>query len=84
MATPGFRIKLHQSLISTILIAGAPRRFFILNSTVCVALALGMHLYYMLLLGLGLHIVAVVLAKKDPLFFEIILRYFKQKKYYDV
>jgi type IV secretory pathway TrbD component len=84
MPAPGFRIKLHQSLIAPILFAGVPRKFAILNGTISAALGLGLHLYYILLIGIGLHFLAAFFAKKDPLFFEIILRYLKQRQFYDI
>lgn len=84
MATPGFRIKLHNALVMPILFAGAPRRFAILNGTVTAALVLGLHAYYLLPVGIITHAIAVFMAKKDPYFFDIILRSIKQKKFYDV
>jgi len=84
MATPGFRIKLHNALVSPILLMGVPRRFAILNSTICTALVLGLQAIYLLPLFIIIHIIAMVLTKKDPYFFDVLLRHLKQKRYYDV
>jgi|WetSurMetagenome_2_1015567.scaffolds.fasta_scaffold271578_2 type IV secretion system protein TrbD len=82
--TPGYRIKLHNALITPILLAGAPRQFAIINATLGAAIVLGLHAIYLLPLFIVLHIVAVFLAKKDPYFFEIFLRHIKQKKFYNI
>lgn len=82
--TPGFRLKLHNSLVMPIMLAGAPRQFAILNGTIGAALILGLHAIYLLPLFIIFHLIAVILAKKDPYFFEVLLRHIKQKKYYRV
>ena len=84
MATPGYRIKVHTSLVTPIMLAGVPRQFAILNGTLCAAIVLGLQAYYALPLFFILHIVAVVLAKKDPYFFDVLLRSLRKRKYYDV
>lgn len=66
------------------MLSGAPRKFAILNWTICAALVLGLRTVYLLPLFLILHLGAVLFAKKDPNFFEIILRLLKQKKFYRV
>lgn len=81
--TPGYQVKLHQALIMPILLGGAPRRFAILNGTIGAAFVLGMHLLYLLPLFIILHIVAVLMTKRDPYFFEIMLRHIRKKTYYD-
>jgi len=83
MVTPGYRIKLHTSLVTPIMLAGVPRRFAILNGTLCAAMVLGLHSLYMLPVCFIIHMVAYFLAKKDPYFFDVILRHIRQKKYYD-
>ena len=82
MQTPGFRIKCHNSLTTPILLAGAPRRFAILNATVAAAFVLGLQLFYLLPIFIVFHVVAVLLAKRDPYLFEVVLRHLRQKKYY--
>jgi type IV secretion system protein TrbD len=77
-------VKLHQALVMPILIGGTPRRFAILNGTIGAAFVLGMHLLYVLPLFVGLHIIALLMTKKDPYFFEVILRHMRKKTYYDV
>lgn len=82
--TPGFRLKLHNSLVTPILLGGAPRQFAILNGTFGAALIFGLHAFYLLPLFVIFHVVAVLLAKKDPYFFDVVLRHIRQKKYYRV
>ncbi len=84
MATAGYNIKLHNSLVTPIMLAGAPRRFAILNGTICAAFVLGMQAYYILPIFVLTHLVAVVLAKKDPYFFDVISRSIKKKKFYGI
>jgi type IV secretion system protein VirB3 len=79
----GYSVKLHQALVMPILIGGTPRRFAILNGTIGAAFVLGMHLLYLLPLFVGLHMIAVFMTKKDPYFFEVILRHMRKKTYYD-
>ena len=83
MATPGYRIRLHNALIMPILLGGAPRQFAIINGTLCAAFVLGLRVIYMLPICIVLHIAAVFLAKKDPYFFEVMLRHIRQKRYYE-
>lgn len=84
MSTPGYRIKLHSSLTTPIMLGGVPRKFSILNWTVCAALVLGLHAIYLLPLFIAFYVVAAFFAKKDPFFFEVILRHLRQKRFYRV
>lgn len=83
MTTPGYRIKLHNSLVSPVMLMGVPRRFAILNWTICAALVLGLHILYILPLSMVIHVVAVFFAKRDPYFFDVFIRHLRQKKYYE-
>ena len=83
MPTPGYRIKLHNSLVSPVMLMGVPRRFAILNWTICAALLLGLHILYILPISLIIHIAAVFFAKRDPHFFDVFIRHLKHKKYYE-
>lgn len=80
--TVGYRIKLHNSLTTPILLGGAPRQFAILNGTFCAAAVMGLRAYYLLPIFIVSHLIAVYFAKKDPYFFEVLLRHIKQKKFY--
>lgn len=83
MAIPGFQVKLHNALVSPIMLMGVPRRFAILNWTICAALVLGLRAYYILPVSILVHIVAVFFAKRDPYFFDVLIRLLRQKKYYE-
>ena len=84
MSVPGFAIKIHNSLTAVLLTAGVPRQFFILNGTLSAAIGLGMQSWYAIPIFFGLHISAVLMTKKDPQFFQVMLRHVKQKSYYGV
>lgn len=82
MSIPGFRITLHNSLTTPIMLGGVPRRLAILNGTFCAAFILGLHALFTLPIFILIHLLAVYLAKKDPYFFEVFLRHLKQKSFY--
>jgi type IV secretion system protein VirB3 len=84
MNIPGYRIVLHSSLTTLVLLGGVPRKFAILNWTLCAAMVLGLRAIYLLPLFIILHLMAIFFAKKDPDFFEVVLRSLKQKKFYRV
>ena len=82
MPVAGYQIPIHHSLTQPILLAGVPRRFAVLNGTIAAAIVLGLHSLWGIPICLILHMVAVVLTKRDPYFFEIMRRHIKQKSYY--
>ena len=82
--TDGYRIPIHHALTTPILLGGAPRTFAILNGTLCATLTLGLHSFLALPICALLHIGAVFLAKRDPYFFQVIVRHLKKKPYYRV
>ena len=84
MSVPGFRITLHNSLVTPILVGGAPRSFAILNGTIGAALVMGLRAWYLFPIFILLHVVAVLMAKLDPYFFEVLLRYLRQKTHFQV
>ena len=84
MNTPGFLIKIHKSLVTPLLTAGVPRKFFILNGTICSAIVLGMQSWYGIPIFFFLHVSAVIMTKKDQQFFQVLIRHIRQKHYYDV
>lgn len=81
---PGYRIKIHSSLISPILFAGVPRAFAILNGTIAAAFTLALHVFYLIPVFILLHVLTIFLTKKDPEFLKTGLRHLKQISYYDV
>lgn len=83
-STPGYHISIHKALTTPILLAGAPRRFTLLNATCCAALFLGLHSFYALPLCGILQILMAHLTQKDSHFLAVVLRHLKQKKYYGV
>ena len=84
MATPGYTIPIHSSLTTPIMLGGAPRKFSIINGTILAAVTLGLQSFYAIPICVIAQVVAVYYTKKDPYFFEVILRHVKQKIYYRV
>jgi type IV secretion system protein VirB3 len=82
MPIPGFEIPIHRSLTEQILLAGVPRTIAILNGTFITALALGLHAFSAVPLGVILHLLAVSATRKDAQFFDCFRRHIKQKNYY--
>ena len=74
----GFVEPVRQALIQPVLLAGVPRTFALVNFTVAAALGLGAHQVVIAVpLALGLHGVAVVLTKRDPLWLDVLLRHLR-------
>jgi type IV secretory pathway TrbD component len=84
MSVPGFLVKIHNSLTTPILSAGVPRQFMILNGTLVAAITFGMQSLYGIPIGIILHVAMAMMTKKDPNFFQAMLRHIKQKSHYDV
>ncbi len=82
MAAPGYRITIHNSLTQPLLMAGVPRRFAILNGTLCAAFVLGLQALMTLPIFIIIHVLAAYLTKKDPYFFDVLLRHLRQKDFY--
>ena len=80
----GYQIQLFTALTQPILLGGAPRTFAILNGTMTVLIALPLSLPWLgIPLGILFHTVAVFMTKRDPYFFEILLRHLRQRPYWD-
>ncbi len=84
METPGFRIPIHQSLTTSILMMGVPRTFAIVNGTICAAFTLGLHSWISIPICAAAHLIATLCVKRDVHFFECLQRHIKQKSYYEV
>jgi type IV secretion system protein TrbD len=82
--TPGFVIPVHHSLSTPLLLMGAPRQFSILNGTWCAAIGLGLHSWLIVPICIVFQVIAIVLTKKDPYFFQVMIRHVRQKPYYQV
>jgi type IV secretory pathway TrbD component len=83
-APDGYQIDLFTALTQPILLGGAPRTFAILNGTATVLVCLPLGLPWIgLPFGIASHAMAVYLTKRDPHFFEILLRHLRQRHYWD-
>jgi type IV secretory pathway TrbD component len=73
-------VPLYRSLTEPILLAGAPRSIAILNGTIAAALGLGLQMWLGgLVLWIAGHTLAVVAARHDPQFAEILPRHLRAK-----
>jgi type IV secretory pathway TrbD component len=79
----GFYSPVHKSLTSPILYGGCPRKFAILLWTIVAAIASGLEQWGMIPVGIMLHIIGILAARKDPEFFDILIRHIKEKEYYE-
>ncbi len=82
-----YEVPIHPSVLRPVLWMGAERRFVILDILGCFLLVVftGYDLVAMLLialLGLGVHGLAIELAKQDPQLAEIFLRSLRYQDYY--
>ncbi|HID70018.1 MAG TPA: ABC transporter substrate-binding protein [Desulfobacterales bacterium] len=77
----GFYTTVHQSLTKPILYAGCPRKYAILVWTMTAAIASGLEQWLIIPVGVVLHIVGIFAARKDPEFFDVLLRHIKEKSY---
>ncbi len=76
----GFDIPLHRALTEPILLAGAPRTVAIINGTLAAAVGLGLQLWLPgILIWLIGHGAAVMAAKRDPRFLDVLMRHVRHK-----
>ena len=78
----GFEVPIHRSLTQQIMLGGVPREIAILNGTITAAIVLGMHSLMGLPLGVIIHAATLVLAKRDPEFFNVFRRQIRQRRFY--
>ena len=75
-------VALYRSLTEPILIAGAPRSVAILNGTIAAALGLGLQMWLGgLVLWVAGHTLAVLAARHDPQFADILPRHLRMKSH---
>jgi type IV secretory pathway TrbD component len=76
-------LPLFQSLTQPILMAGVPRTFFILNGMTGVILTIPLQLFYIgIPLAIILHTIAAWFTRRDPHFFEILMRHLRQPHFW--
>jgi len=81
----GYEVPMHLALTTPMLISGVPRSFAILNLTMSLVLALGLHLWWLgIPLGLAVHVAAGWMTKRDPWWFDVFRRHLRTPKFMDV
>lgn len=82
---PGFYAPVRRSLAEPILLGGAPRTLAIVNGTLAAALGLGLRLWLIgLVCWLIGHLLAVLAARHDPAFVEVVRRHLRYPALLDV
>jgi type IV secretory pathway TrbD component len=76
----GLEVPLHRSLTQPIMFAGLPRNLGLLLWTATAAFALGLHQLWVLPLAILLHLVFAAMARRDPFFFDVIVRAVGQRR----
>lgn len=78
----GFQVPIRRALAERILIAGTSREIVILNVLSGILVIMFLHIWYFIFVNLIFHGIAVILTKKDPLFYEVFLKSRKHKSFY--
>ncbi|MDG2522896.1 VirB3 family type IV secretion system protein [Caulobacter segnis] len=82
---PGYFAPVHQSLITPILIGGAPRNLALFNGTLAAAVGLGLRLW---LAGLAIwlvgHALCALAAAYDPQFVGVVRRHLRHPVWLEV
>jgi type IV secretion system protein VirB3 len=77
---PALEVPLHHSLTQPILVAGLPRTLGLLLWTGTSAFALGLHQLWVVPIAVALHGVFGTMARRDPYFFDVIVRAVGQRR----
>ena len=78
----GFVIPLHRSLTERIMMGGAPRNVAIVNGTLAAAVGLGLQLWIAgVLIWVVGHGAAVIAAKRDPQFMDVMSRHIRHQNF---
>ncbi|KAA3447975.1 conjugal transfer protein [Mesorhizobium sp. SARCC-RB16n] len=74
----GFFVPVHRALTEPILLGGAPRAVAIANGTLAGAVGLGLRLWFagIVIWAIG-HFAAVLAAKRDPQFVDVVRRHLR-------
>ena len=80
----GFEIGFHSSLAEPVTMAGVPRMIAVLNGTLSAVIVLGLQNPLIgLPFGISIHAVCYWLNKRDPYFFDALIRHIRQRPYLD-
>jgi len=79
----GYTAVLSRSLTQRILFGGVPREFAIVLWTLVAAFSLPLSQWlYAIPIGLAVHALAYQLCRRDPYFFELIVRHLRLPRYF--
>jgi len=79
----GYTVAIHRAMTEPMMVGGVPRNYAICCWGLTAALVLGMHNYFMIPVGIALHIVGKLAAKHDPYWMEILPRHLRYKSFYE-
>jgi type IV secretion system protein TrbD len=74
----------HQSLVQPQLMGGIPKRAAILNGTITACLVQGTKIWWLIGVGLVLHVLMYWMTQRDPEWMAVSMRYWKTARYFDV
>jgi type IV secretion system protein VirB3 len=77
---PGLEAPLHRSLTQPLMLVGLPRNLALLLWTTTSAFALGLHQLWVVPLAALLHGVFAALTRRDPFFFDVLVRAVGQRR----
>lgn len=78
----GFSIPIHRSLISPMYWMGVPRKLLLIEVGASVFAFVFFKNYYVAILMILLHMVFMVLGRRDPQFHQVFWRYLLHSPYY--
>jgi type IV secretion system protein VirB3 len=79
----GFEVPIHASLVTPVLLGGAPRGLAIVNGTLAAAVGLGLQQWLAgIVLGAIGHSVAVMASRRDPEIAAVLLRHLRQRGFW--
>lgn len=80
----GYQVPLHAAITQPVLFFGVPRTMGIIGLTFTLAVSLGLKVWFIgLPLGIAVHVVAVVLTRIDPYWFDVFRDHIKQPSHLD-
>lgn len=70
----GFKIPIHRSLTTPIMLGGVPRSLAIINGTFAISFVVSAQSLWLLPLGIASHLILALLHKRDPQILKVLKR----------
>lgn len=75
--------KIHTSMMQPSMVGGVEKNLAIFNGVLAYVFLMGMEMPYMLIISVVLHLLLMLLGKRDPYFRQVYMKYIKQADSYD-